>query len=1312
MSSSNEKVNKEAPLEPQKTTETQPQEKAGPAKKKRGFLARLWRLAWRVPLCFLAFIILALIVARLFIFTDNRLRLIANDSLSDLLGTKVTIGQLNIDIPTTIVISDVKIAAPREPFTHDLLNVSKITIDLTFRHLLQKKLYVDEIAIDGLRAALDGSSETGYSYEPILANLMGPPSEEPEPEVEDADSDSAFALPELPVLPIDIIVREVRIKDLEAALYTKELQAIFSSFSFKVSASLIQGELAAAIGINIGESLEKPAQLTWAQYDGNSALLTGGEVPLYLGIKVKSTSLATHNLDLTFYTKPTLRAPYKLEAPALKLDINAAADLNKEEAELATLSMQLAEKQIIGISAVASHFFSILEADLKRFEVHLPLKELAQVAAATFMPGISGEGTIDLTIDPLHFSLANLEDPRNLALNLALKGQKIGARLPSLGVNAAGLDLNLAIGLPTLKELSLALAIKLERAGYQNISAQKVGLNLDTAVPLAPLFAILPHFLPDVYSALPFNKEIYPELSAASDAEKLPLALKVAVKGAGMDNIKAHDLGVNLALDLPLGQLLRQDKEAKSTTLKLNVTLGDATTGQENLRQFTLDLGTTLQPVAIANIINDFLPEIWAKSPSWPASNKAIGATIDIGISEAGQKESAKVKKMHLKLKANSRDYMASRAALALDLKSPSLSYSAPDIGSITVPLACTINAERLSQDSFKLNTLSLDIKELLAVNINGGVANIFSDNIKLDNLAAIISLNSLADLWQLIPQPIKKDLPALTVAGALKLSLNAAGTVPLKTLQRVGKAAGRLDSGLPYLQPLFNFIDKGLPFGANIELALSDLALTMPDTVAADKLNLLVRLTTGEGNRRPEVGLDITAQDLLLANPKIELKDTTLNFALTQELNNIGIKTAYKSASITYDELLNKPLDNLALQLELATIYGGDANGSLLLNAPSIGAEAAINFGIVKPHLVFFNKAWEKSGLPGIDTKASIALKLAQQEATTIMKDSFTTSGEVGVALNFAIKQGLASLLLEADLKDFFFKLDEETVAEEINGHLPLALSLYFDEGPERMVLVKDVPIGGGAIALKLSNDNILKRSTRALYYELLRPYRLKPGLTINKVRAAGLTINELALDLVLTDGILAIDHLRLNTIGGDIKGTMAAQLTAGKAVLLNLGLNFTGIDASTLLSIPSGPDSEINGNIKVNLEKSELSRNINASINITKIGRSTLDRFLQTLDPEEKDDSITGTRKKLKLVWIKGLNIWVKYENLKLHLDYQTKIGIPGTPIAYNPIKPEILGEPYSLSEYLDLYVEPLFRQYLGPILGWHSAIKEEKK
>ncbi len=1308
MSSGDENLSKEA------TTNTEPPEKTAQKKQKpkRSLLSRLWSITWRIPFYLFVFIILAVVLARLFVFTDERLREMGNDFLSGLLGTKVTIGKLSIDIPTTIVISDLIIAAPREPFTHDLLKVSNITIDLTFRHLLDKKLYVDEIAIDGISAALDGSSETGYSHEPILASLLGPPSDEPEPEEEDANSDNAFVLPELPVLPIDIIVREVRIKELEAALYTKELQAVFSSFSFKVSASLIQGKAEADIAINIGESQQKPAKLSWAQYDGQSQLITGGKVPLYLGIDIKSKSLAAHNLDFTFFTEPTLEAPYKLEAPPIKLTIKAAADLTKEEAALNALSMQLGKEQIIGIEAAASHFFSILEADLKRFEVHLPLKELAQVVAATVMPGISADGFIDLTIDPLHFSLSNLDDPRGLALNLALKGQKVGAKLPDFGVNASGLDLDLAINLPSLKELKLAIDIALEKAQYENIGAQKVALNLGTTVPLAPLLAVLPNFLPDVYTAIPFNKDIYQELASTAGEEKLPLELKVAVKGAGMDNIKASNLDLALGADLPLGQLLRQKKEADTGTVNLKLSLAGATTGPENLRNLTFNLGAAIAPAAVARLINDFVPEIWDKSPSWPASDKAIGANIEIGIAEAGQKGTAKAQRINIKLKAKSRDYLGSRAALTLDLKSPSLSYSAADIGSLTIPLALALNVERVGKDSFKLNDLSVDIKELLTLKVSGGAANLLSDNnIKLDDLSAAIGLNNLNELYSLIPPAIKKDLPDLTVSGQLKLTLNANGTVPLKTLERVGKAAGRLDSGLPYLQPLFNFIDKGLPFGAKIELALNDLNLTMPDIKAAD-LDLAVRLSTGEGNRKPEVGFDIAAGKLELADPHVELKKTTINLALTQELNNIAIATAYKSASVTYSELLNNPLENLGLNLELALIYGGDANGSLLLNAPSIGAEANINFGIVKPHLVFFNKAWEKSGLPGIDTKGSVALKLAQKESTVILKDGFTTSGEVALALNFAIKQGLASLLMEADLKDFFFKLDEETYVEEINGHMPLSVGLYFDEGPERLVLVKDVPVGSGLVALKLSNDNILKRSTRALYYELLRPYRLKPGLTIEKVHAAGLDIHELALDLVLTDGILAIDHLRLNTIGGDIKGTMAAQLTAGKAVLLDLGLNFTGIDASTMLSIPSGPDSEINGNISVNLEKSELTRNINANINITKIGRSTLDRFLQTLDPEEKDDSITGTRKKLKLVWIKGLNIWVKYENLKLYLDYQTKIGIPGTPIAYNPIKPEILGEPYSLSEYLDLYVEPIFKENLGPILGWHSATEGESK
>ena len=110
---------------------------------------------------------------------------------------------------------------------------------------------------------------------------------------------------------------------------------------------------------------------------------------------------------------------------------------------------------------------------------------------------------------------------------------------------------------------------------------------------------------------------------------------------------------------------------------------------------------------------------------------------------------------------------------------------------------------------------------------------------------------------------------------------------------------------------------------------------------------------------------------------------------------------------------------------------------------------------------------------------------------------------------------------------------------------------------------------------------------------------------------------------------------------------------------------------------------------------------------MNVTQIGKKTLDRFLQLLDPESKDSQIQKTRGNLQLINIHQVTAWIRHENLNMDLDYTTRLSIPGTNIGFRPIDRELLRR-YAITEkVIDPYFQSYVDRYLAKSLGWnHEA------
>jgi len=213
--------------------------------------------------------------------------------------------------------------------------------------------------------------------------------------------------------------------------------------------------------------------------------------------------------------------------------------------------------------------------------------------------------------------------------------------------------------------------------------------------------------------------------------------------------------------------------------------------------------------------------------------------------------------------------------------------------------------------------------------------------------------------------------------------------------------------------------------------------------------------------------------------------------------------------------------------------------------------------------------------------------------------------------------------------------------------------------------------------------------------------------SLSVDHLKLGKLEAKNGSLVALLTSNGLQVPQARVSLLGGDIWGHFSTIIQSPDLLEINLGVQLSGIDASyfkTLNLIP-GPESALNGNMQMKLSLGSHSRNLEADFNVTHIGRKTLDRFLQTLDPENKDEKIQKTRNYLSYLRLNSLSAWIRHEQLNMDLDYDSLIGIPKTALSFKPVPNKLLRR-YDISEnILDQVLQPKVNAYIAPLFGWKN-------
>ena len=596
-------------------------------------------------------------------------------------------------------------------------------------------------------------------------------------------------------------------------------------------------------------------------------------------------------------------------------------------------------------------------------------------------------------------------------------------------------------------------------------------------------------------------------------------------------------------------------------------------------------------------------------------------------------------------------------------------------------------------------NTL-LSLEKIASLEIHGGLTHPMSDQPYFQSLRLQAKIPEAKTLLKMLPLSLR---PPFTLSGSMETLVLLNGRVPFRRLQEElhllsSQEVDSKDLGqqaMAYSRIIEAWTQRfknRLPFASTLRIAFRNLALHQDS----------MRLTGGHGSIEAKLetsGFSMAAQSSLgtLESEGIRTEQNRFTAMLGVHENLISVESRAVTNKV-YHNLLLRPIENAALELSGKYRIGGDLQlERLIFNAPDRAIEVALRGNIVQPLRILVAQSWQTSAWPGVETSLQGRLTYEGIRLEPLFYNGPQLEGKLSFDGHFGVKEGLAKFsgTMQADR---FSLRDEENALQDMNGTLPFAIDLAFYPRKDAVPLNFDTPLGERTAWMLTHTQDIRDRPARPVHYARLRPYRFENGLRIRQINSGSHELFDLELDGRLENGVLVADRIGVGVLGGDVLGNFGLQLTPSGQMIGDLSVKMSNIDASNFkeLKLKGGESSELNADMSLRFMFGHEQREIDANMNVTKIGEKALDRFLQLLDPTKKDNNIQDTRKRLGWVTIHGMALWLRYENLNYDLDYSSIL-----PIKLPPLRR------HSLSGQLDVQLQPIISKTLGPLLGWQEGI-----
>lgn len=182
---------------------------------------------------------------------------------------------------------------------------------------------------------------------------------------------------------------------------------------------------------------------------------------------------------------------------------------------------------------------------------------------------------------------------------------------------------------------------------------------------------------------------------------------------------------------------------------------------------------------------------------------------------------------------------------------------------------------------------------------------------------------------------------------------------------------------------------------------------------------------------------------------------------------------------------------------------------------------------------------------------------------------------------------------------------------------------------------------------------------------------------ISLDSITALGQTVlKDFEASIKFSEGVLDIDQLQMNLLGGDVTG-QATAITDGSTQNLQVRVEFAGVGSVPLRGKPK-PGGGINGDLFLNISigqtedgsMADVSK-IDGSLHITKMGRDGLHRLLDILDPNGSDPNLNTVRLSLRFGKPKSVIIEIRHGKMRGKVTHSLPvIGDQDTPFEV-PVK-----------------------------------------
>ncbi len=562
-------------------------------------------------------------------------------------------------------------------------------------------------------------------------------------------------------------------------------------------------------------------------------------------------------------------------------------------------------------------------------------------------------------------------------------------------------------------------------------------------------------------------------------------------------------------------------------------------------------------------------------------------------------------------------------------------------------------------------------VDDFISANVELSAKDLGYEGIDLHTTAQL-DLNRLSGF---LPNP---GLPEGLYPGKADISFRAAGRIP--------------DSNeVDYIMEIIEsrrMIDKELAFLENLTLSI-DLHDFLVDRFVYDTYELRagnfstvkpLRITFDNSGMSSTFQGEFFLEDFY--ESRFMSKPISMNLALSGQLEDMNLFSLSESLSIA-------PLNvNQSLSFSLSGIGDvftsiSDFTPSAIINRVNCRLDNSFVFGDNGDLSVFTNDVTVNGKMA-----VSTALKLnAKKNMTAALS---VNSSKLDVKYKYLVK--LQGLKTNIDLSRSFDILSRGDLADVI---------------AVKPTLTKNVLI---ADRLESFSSEEGDRAINRLAMDLKGRFGEVNTLSFDSafVKAMGLEVelSNQVLDFGFHDSLPSIDYFQIDILGGTLISSFAV-VERNADLFIELKGAFSGLNGESMIKTDSPDsgkeDSEISGRFSLMLPVTEdyefLLRSMDISLDITKIGKRSLERLLYSFDPYESNELIVKQRKLLRTGTPVRISLAVKNGNLSVNGEVLAK----GVTIALPPVDRVNIAD---ISDFKSLYESITIIDTVNKILQYFPA------